>query len=125
VDTVDGALDRAERSLEDARGLFRRAGDRWGLASTLWRTADLELVRGRLDEAELALDEALVVLGETRRIRWLAHTAFNRADVSLARGDLELTRTRFAEARQLYAACGDQSGIVAVDERAGAALHLR
>ena len=69
------------------------------LASTLWRTADLELVRGRYDEADAALEQALATLGTTRRPRWLAHTTLNQAEVALARGDAELAATRFAEAR--------------------------
>ena len=36
----------AERELAEARDIFRRAGDRWGLASALWRTADLAFARG-------------------------------------------------------------------------------
>ena len=55
VETIAGDYARAERDLAEARDIFRRAGDRWGLASTLWRTADLAIVRGRLDDAEAAL----------------------------------------------------------------------
>ena len=47
VETAAGDHDAAERHLAEARDLFRRAGDRWGLASTLWRTADLAFARGR------------------------------------------------------------------------------
>ena len=33
-------------------------GDRWGLVSALWRTADLAVARGDLDDAQAALEEA-------------------------------------------------------------------
>src|SRR5262249_57117924 len=36
--------------LQEALATFRRAGDRWGLISTLWRIADLELARERGSE---------------------------------------------------------------------------
>jgi predicted ATPase len=64
----------AERHLAEARDIFRRAGDRWGLASTLWRTAELAMARGRYGEAEAVLREARAVLGPTGRQRWVAHT---------------------------------------------------
>ena len=47
-----GQLRRRRAPPRRGARLFRRAGDRWGLASTLWRTADLALARGELDEAE-------------------------------------------------------------------------
>jgi tetratricopeptide (TPR) repeat protein len=74
IDTAAGEHARAERHLAEAREMFRRAGDRWGLASTLWRTADLAFARGHLDEAEAALREALGVLDTTQRERWIANT---------------------------------------------------
>ena len=45
IDTAAGEYASAERDLAEAREMFRRAGDRWGLASSLWRTADLALRR--------------------------------------------------------------------------------
>ena len=56
---------RADRHLGEARDIFRRAGDRWGVASSLWRTADLAFARDDLDDAEAALEEARAVLGAT------------------------------------------------------------
>ena len=72
VETVSGDYERAERPLAEARELFRRAGDRWGLVSSLWRTADLAIVRERLDQAEAALEEARTVAGATDREAWIA-----------------------------------------------------
>ena len=46
-----GDYARAEALLREAADTFRRAGDRWGLVSTLWRTAELEQARDRLDRA--------------------------------------------------------------------------
>ena len=60
IDTTAGDHESAERHLAEARQIFRRAGDRWGLASTLWRTADLAFARGRLDDAESALARGAV-----------------------------------------------------------------
>ena len=79
-----GDFDEAEDHLAEAHDIFRRAGDRWGLASTLWRVADLALARGRLDDAEAALEEALSVLGATQRQRWIASTLAGLAEVARA-----------------------------------------
>ena len=66
--TISGDYRRAERPLAEARDLFRRAGDRWGLVSALWRTADLASRASDLEEAEAALEEARAVVGETERL---------------------------------------------------------
>ena len=87
IDTTAGDYRGAERHLAEARDIFRRAGDRWGLASTLWRTADLAFARGSLDDAEAALLEARAVLGATQRERWIANTLAGLAEVALLRGD--------------------------------------
>ena len=73
IDTDAGAYRDAERLLDEARGLFRRAGDRWGLIIALLRTADLEIARDRPDAAESALTEAEAVVRETDLSRWNAH----------------------------------------------------
>src|SRR5262249_58879140 len=47
VATRRGEHDRAADLLQEAADTFRRAGDRWGLVSTLWRIAELERARDR------------------------------------------------------------------------------
>jgi tetratricopeptide (TPR) repeat protein len=95
---ASGAERRAERFLLDAADTFRRAGDRWGLASTLWRASELELERGRLEAAEQRLAEALRVVDETRRARWQAITRVNLAGLALLRRDAERARALFESA---------------------------
>ena len=122
TDRHDGRrLRDAERHLAEARDIFRRAGDRWGLASTLWRTADLALdARTELDGAEAALREAL------RRARRDAARALDRATRSRdsrrsasLRGDAEQAATAlFADARRRYEAATTTSAASRlVDER--------
>ena len=105
------------RHLAEALDIFRRAGDRWGLASTLWRIADLAVARGALDGAEAALQEALSVLGATQRERWIASTLAGLADVALLRGDIERATALLADARERYAARADALGLEIVNER--------
>jgi tetratricopeptide (TPR) repeat protein len=117
VETIAGEYGRAERYLGEARDIFRRAGDRWGLASTLWRTADLAIARGRLDDAEAALTEALSVLGETQRQRWLASTLAGLGEVAALRGDHEEAVRLLLDARDRYASREDALGVATLDER--------
>src|SRR5207302_6426156 len=97
--------------------IFRRAGDRWGLASSLWRTADLAFARGRVEEAEAALEEARAVVAETTQERWLACTVSGLAEAALLKGDVERAATLFGEARERYLAKHDTPGVAAVEER--------
>ncbi len=60
------SYDRAEQPLAEARELFRRAGDRWGLVSSLWRTADLAIARGAWTTPTLRCGEARAVVGADR-----------------------------------------------------------
>jgi hypothetical protein len=117
VATVAGDYDGAERHLAAARDIFRRAGDRWGLASSLWRTADLAVARDDLVSAETALQEALAVLVVTKRERWIANTLAGLAEVALLRGDVNEASSYFFEARDRYAAREDTLGVAHIDER--------
>ena len=117
IATTTGDLADAERHLGDALSIFRRAGDRWGIVSTLWRIADLAVVRGELDAAQSALQEALVILGPTRRERWIAGTLAGLADVAVLRGDRERAASLLADARDRYAAGTDSVGVAAAVER--------
>jgi tetratricopeptide (TPR) repeat protein len=117
IETTSGDYSEAERHLAEARDIFRRAGDRWGLASTLWRTADLAFARGNLDDAESALREARTVLGATQRERWIANTLVGLGEVALLRGDAERAAALFADARDRYSARDDSLGVADVEER--------
>jgi predicted ATPase len=103
--------ERAERLLREAADTFRRAGDRWGLVSTLWRTAELEVARGRPDAAVNRLEEALRVVAETRRVRWHAVTLASLAEAVLLQGDADRARALLEEALGDFEACGDAQGV--------------
>jgi hypothetical protein len=117
IDTQVGDYPSAALRLAEGRELFRRAGDRWGLASALWRTADLALARGSLDDAEAALLEARAVLGATQRQRWIGNTLAGLAEVAVLRGDGDRAAELFAEARERYASCDDALGVADVAQR--------
>ncbi len=111
---------RAARLLQEAADTFRRAGDRWGLVSTLWRTAELEVARDRPAAAEERLEEALRVVDETRRVRWQAVTRANLAESVLLRGDVERGRELLEQALAGFEEHGDELAAAPVRERLAA-----
>ena len=115
IDSASGDQSAAERHLADARRLFRRAGDRWGLVSALWRTADLALLRDSPDDAEAALREAEAILAETCLYRWNGHTNVQLAEVAVVRRDLQAAADLLGRAREIYAARRDEPGLAVVD----------
>ena len=93
IDTHAGDYRSAARHLAEARELFRRAGDRWGLASTLWRTADLALAHAgasttRRPRCRKPERSSARPSGE----RWIANTLAGLAEVAVLRGDMSSER---------------------------------
>jgi predicted ATPase/tetratricopeptide (TPR) repeat protein len=107
----------AARLLQEATDTFRRAGDRWGLVSALWRTSELELAREQPEAAEERLEEALRVVDETRRARWQAVTRSNLGEIALLRGNAEKARDLLAQALAGFEGIGDERAAVHVRER--------
>ena len=119
--TRRGEHDRAADLLQEAADTFRRAGDRWGLVSTLWRIADLERARGRSAAAEERLEDAFAIVGETRRVRWRAVTAANLGELVLQRGDEARARELLESALAGFEARGDTQWAEHVRARLSAA----
>jgi ATP/maltotriose-dependent transcriptional regulator MalT len=114
LETIGGDYEQADQPLREARDLFRRAGDRWGLVSSLWRTADLAIARGRLDDAEASLEEARAVVGATERQRWIAATLAALAEVAQLRGDAARAASLSRQAGGHYRAGGDGASAAAM-----------
>ena len=90
---------------------FRRAGDRWGLVSALWRSAELEQARDQLDRAETLLEQALAVIEETPNRRWHAVTLANLAEVALLREEDDRARELFEQALDAFTSWDDAQGV--------------
>jgi hypothetical protein len=117
VETVSGHYDLAEQPLAEARELFRRAGDRWGLVSSLWRTADLAIARSRFTDAQAALEEARSVVAETERQGWIAVTVATLAELARLRGEEGRAAALFEQARERYLAGGDEAAATRMHAR--------
>ena len=99
VETTMGDFDAAERHLAEARDIFRRAGDRWGLASMLWRTAD----RLRTQESRRGGGRAprgtIGVGGDAAGALACEHPRRAPRNVATLRGDAQGAATPPADAR--------------------------
>jgi tetratricopeptide (TPR) repeat protein len=117
VETAAGDFGRAAHQLAEARELFRRAGDRWGLTSALWNTADLALALDDLGAAEEALEEALALQAGKGRERWHGETLARLAEIALARNDQQRGAALLTEARERFVSGHDDAGAAEIDER--------
>ena len=111
VDIAAGDYDRAAELLAEARELFRRAGDRWGLTARSGARPTSRSCAASSTMPSRALEEALAVLREAERERWIAHTlvAPGRGRSAL-RDEPDRAQELLLEARDRYAANGDAVG---------------
>jgi hypothetical protein len=117
VETASGNLGRAEQWLAEARDMFRRAGDRWGLTGALWNSADLAIARADLDNAQHWLEDALTLQAGKGRDRWHAECLARLADTALNRDDTGRAARLLTEARDRFLAGHDELGAADVDQR--------
>ena len=119
---------RGARARRRARDLFRRAGDRWGLASALWRTGRSRARPGRVRRrrrsarggaAGARRDDSACAGSATRSAPEREDVLERRAATWRPRGAGTPT------ARELYVRAGDGLGVAALDARAATLLDPR
>jgi tetratricopeptide (TPR) repeat protein len=104
----EGDHDAARAALEESAGIFRAAGDPWGLALALFHLADSEAVRRAPDEARKLLEESLALFREAGD-RWgMAQPLHGLGYVAYQTGDYEAARKRLEEALHLRRDVGDR-----------------
>lgn len=111
---ASGEIAAAGQSYSEAEKLFRAAGDKWSIAITRGKVADILMMQGKLAEAyrirekeELPVYEAL---GDKRSI---AIARGEIADILMAQGDLIEARRIREEQLPVYEALGDKRSIAA------------
>jgi tetratricopeptide (TPR) repeat protein len=87
----------AEPSFEEAAALYRRAGDRYGMAVVLANIGGMALVLGDLDRARDVLGQARTIFLELEHRTNLALVAFVDGVVSYLAGDDPTAEGRFRE----------------------------
>jgi non-specific serine/threonine protein kinase len=102
-----GDLAAARARAEQAVPIWRRTGDRDGLARALDRLALVAVDEGAPDEARPLLEESLALFRETGNRRGIGRTLDRLGVVAHAAGDLPTARARYEESIALHRADGD------------------
>src|SRR5262249_417250 len=108
---IQGDNDTATRRLEESVALWRRLGDRRGLAYAL---ADGGHILAKQDQATLlALAEESIMLFRQVGDRWgLALATYNLGNVAALGGDYTAMRARTAEGLALFRSVNDRLGVL-------------
>jgi len=116
--------DAALRLLEEALDIFERAGDRSGVAKTLWGIGTSEFWMRRLPEAKLHTNQALVLARELEDAFLKPWVLYLDAIVALALGELDRVAPSLREALVTFQQANDVSAYTLVLD-AFAALAAR
>ena len=110
LDTKDPQTGRA--MLDEALGQFRAAGDRAGVAKTLWAIATTHFNRQEWAKAAEILEEVARTFRELDNRFGLAWTLHSLGVAKVRLGSPEDARKALAEGLELFRAAGDVSGVV-------------
>jgi predicted ATPase/class 3 adenylate cyclase len=116
--------DAALRLLEEALDIFERAGDRSGVAKTLWGIGTSEFWMQRLPEAKLHTNQSLVLARELEDAFLTPWVLYLDAVVELALGELDRVAPSLGEALVTFQQANDVSAYALVLD-AFAALAVR
>lgn len=110
ADTL-GEYERGRRLFEDALAIFRRTGDKWGIANSLNNLGVLALRRGDLTGAQRLYEESLQLWRELDHGPVVALSLTNLGNVAMSGGDHEGADALYRESLELFRSLGDGNGI--------------
>lgn len=124
IANIEGKLDLARQRYEQARGLFKQAGDDRDEALALLNTGMLHSDTGAWDEADDALGRALELFEGHRNRAMIANVLVNQSEVACGRGHPEEAIRLCDLALQTYAELGNEPGRCEALKWKGHALRL-
>jgi predicted ATPase/DNA-binding CsgD family transcriptional regulator len=109
------SIERMKHYFEDGAALFRRVGDRFGLAITLSGVGVAALQQGDMERANALFEESLKLLREVGNKWGISNVLANLGMASLGRNDHERAGRHFEEALAISREIGDRlSGYVSL-----------
>ena len=109
-----GELDKARACYKQAQALFKKEGNRLGLANTLKSLGDLERRLGEVDEARTCYEKARGLYEEESaglgRAKGLANTLKALGDLESRQGNVDKARDNYEVALRLYEEASDGQG---------------
>ena len=110
IATAQGDFAAAREFLEQSLALNRRAGDRWGIATSLNALGVSARDRGDYASAQESFEQSLSCWQELGDRLSAARCLHNLANVLKSRGDCSRARTALEEATAMFEDLGDRSG---------------
>jgi tetratricopeptide (TPR) repeat protein len=107
---TQGDLSGAESLAQESLALYRRLGDRRGVAGALQTLANVAVDASDLERAESLYQEALPVMRELGYVPGVSSILTNLGVVSRFRGDLDRARAFYEQSLELDGDSGDPKG---------------
>jgi predicted ATPase/class 3 adenylate cyclase len=99
--------------LGESTAIYRRLGDKAGLAKSLWATADVQAFIGKdFDVARTTSYEALALFRQVNDAFGLGWNLHQIGSFNIKTGNLEAARRELEESLALFAKAGDLTGLV-------------
>lgn len=108
LERIEGDLDAAARSLDEALRLRRQATDSLGTARALGDLSRVHMETGRIDEASRCLEEAMELTAHVEPGRTRAEILEHAGNLHAREGEEDRARACFEEAHRIYEQLGDR-----------------
>lgn len=106
-----GDYERGRRLFEDALAIFRRTGDKWGVANSLNNLGVLALRRGDRTGARQLYEESLQLWRELDNRPVIALSLTNLGNVAVSDSDYARADALYRESLELFRSLGDSNGV--------------
>jgi tetratricopeptide (TPR) repeat protein len=120
-----GENEKAKSACEEAREIYEAAGDRFGVAQTLYQTAEVPINQGDFAAAAKLYSQALAIDRAVGNQKGQGRDQLNLGLISVKRGDFTTARRVYEESFRSYQQAGDKYGMASVMGNTGNLLRVQ
>jgi tetratricopeptide (TPR) repeat protein len=120
-----GENEKAKSACEEAREIYEAAGDRFGMAQTLYQTAEVPINQGDFAAAAKLYSQALAIDRAVGNQKGQGRDQLNLGLISVKRGDFTTARRVYEESFRSYQQAGDKYGMASVMGNTGNLLRVQ